>query len=106
MKYVKFQSQNFDSKIWNIENLSKIYNKNINLIDERISFFAQKLEEFFKDKNVKKVLQIDKQPNIFYYITHDEKCFVVEFSLDFPSTEKLTIKEQPISCLPFSLPAQ
>lgn len=102
---IKYESKNFDSKIWNLENLAKEHDKNINLIDKRISCFSHKLQEFFKDKPVKQIYHLPNQPNIAHYITHDNRYFIVEFSLDFPSTEKLTIKEQPISCLPFSLPA-
>lgn len=103
MKYNKldchFTLEDFDK----LSKLEKEHQKNLNFIDERISFFAQKLADFFKDKSVKQVLHIKEQPNISYYITHDDRCFVVELTSEFPSSDKLIIKEQPISCLPFSL---
>ena len=101
MKYVKFQPQNFDSKIWNLEKLAKEHDENINLIDERISYFQHKFQEFFKDKPLKKIYHLPNQPNISHCITLDNRYFTVELSLDFPFTEKLTIKEHPISSVSF-----
>lgn len=94
---LKYETKNFDSKIWNMENLSKEHDKNINLIDERISYFSQKFQEFFKDKPLKKIYKLPNQPNISHCITHDNRYFIVEFFINFPSTEIFTIKEQPFS---------